>query len=176
MDFQTVIRSRRSCRSYTGEAPEMRALGQILEAGCSAPVGRRKYEDVSLTVIQNKALLSAISENAKAVLGMEQDPLYGAPVMILVSVRETEGQILPVKIADAACVMENMHLQATELGLGSCYIWSATQAIQQNPELLYRLELQDGFWPVSALIVGSGVMTAEERGSAFGRIKTNYLD
>lgn len=176
MEFQTVVANRRSCRIYEERQIDSQDLGRILEAGSAAPIGRRKYEDVQITVVQNPEMLKHISENAKAVMGSDTDPLYGAPTMLIVSVREQDGQIAPVKIADAACVVENMHLQASELGLGSCYIWSATQAINQNIELLYKLNLQDGFWPVSSLIVGYGAATLEERGPAFGRIKINYID
>ena len=85
--------------------------------------------------------------------GMEQ-LADGAPCLILVSVREQQGQLRPVDVANAACVVENMHLAATDLGLGSCYLWGVVQTMSQSLDIMYKLGLQEGFWPVSAVAVG----------------------
>ena len=116
MEFMDTILTRQSCRDYAPEQIDQRQLGEILRAGCAAPIGRKKFETVQLTVIQDPALLELITQNAKKVLNdPDANPLYGAPTMILVSVKEQEGQIPPTGIANAACVVENMHLAATDL-------------------------------------------------------------
>lgn len=177
MEFRETLLRRRSCRSYQNKPVEPRALGMILEAANAAPVGRKLYENVQLTVVRNKALLEAMTENFRKLTGKEDlDPLYGAPALIVVSVRENQGQIHPVDVANVACVMENMHLQATELGLGSCYLFGIMETLNQSLELLYKLELQEGFWPVSALAVGWPVEEASLREATIKRIHTNFID
>lgn len=177
MEFMDTILTRQSCRDYAPEQIDQRQLGEILRAGCAAPIGRKKFETVQLTVIQDPALLELITQNAKKVLNdPDANPLYGAPTMILVSVKEQEGQIPPTGIANAACVVENMHLQATELGLGSCYLWGFIETLDQSLELLYRLKLQDGFWPVSALALGYPTEEAQPRTPTVRRIHTELID
>ncbi|MBR5390424.1 MAG: nitroreductase family protein [Clostridia bacterium] len=177
MEFRDAMLARHSCRAYTDQPVDQRALGMVLEAANAAPIGRRRYENVHLTVIRDKALLRDITENARNVLGDPQaDPLYGAPVMILVSVREEEGQISPVNIANAACVVENMHLAAADLGLGSCYIWGAVQTMLQSFDLLYKLRLDEGFWPVSALILGHEAETRPARTPTVKTLELRFLD
>ena len=177
MEFREVLLRRQSCRSYQKTPVEARALGTVLEAGNAAPVGRRLYENIQLTVVQNGKLLADITENFQKRTGESgRDPLYGAPCLILVSVREQQGQLRPVDVANAACVVENMHLQATELGLGSCYLWGFIETLDQSMELLYRLKLQDGFWPVSALALGYPTEEAQPRTPTVRRIHTELID
>ena len=55
-------------------------------------------------------------------------PLYGAPVLILISAPKE----LPNSPFNAALAAENMLIEATELGLGSCFIMSLTRALDGN--------------------------------------------
>ena len=89
--------------------------------------------------------------------------------------QEEQGQIPPMMLASAACVVENMHLAATGLGLGSVYLGSI-QAVNNSLEVLYRLRLRDGFWPVLALAVGEARDPAEKRAVPMTRIFTNIIE
>ncbi len=53
-------------------------------------------------------------------------------------------------------VTNQMHLAATNLGLGSVYMWGALESMRLFPELDHTdvLELPDGFEPLIALAVG----------------------
>lgn len=176
MEFMDTILTRQSCRDYAPEQIDQRQLGEILRAGCAAPIGRKKFETVQLTVIQDPALLELITQNAKKVLNdPDANPLYGAPTMILVSVKEQEGQIPPTGIANAACVVENMHLAATDLGLGSCYLWGVVQTMSQSLDIMYKLGLQEGFWPVSAVAVGHSRTHLEKREVPLKKLVTNFI-
>ena len=53
------------------------------------------------------------------------DFTYGAPMLVLAANRRGYGNAM----ADCALAMENMFLQATAMGLGSCYI---NYEIQRN--------------------------------------------
>ena len=176
MEFRDTLFARHSCRAYADTPVEERQLGMVLEAANAAPIGKKKYENVQLTVIRDKAVLDAITQNARQRLGdPEADPLYGAPVVIVVSVREMEGQITPVSIANAACVMENMHLAATDLGLGSCYLWGVVQTMLDSFDLLYKLDLQEGFWPVSALALGVEREAQPAKTPTVKKLHTNFI-
>lgn len=46
---------------------------------------------------------------------------------------------------DAACIIENMMLEATNLGLGCCYIWGYLPKLRANSVLLKKLDLANEF-------------------------------
>ena len=176
MEWNKLMCTRKSCREYVDEQITTAQLKALLEAGCAAPIARGKFEQVQLTVVQNKELLDMIDAAAKQSYGDENfSCTRGAPTVIVVSVQEVEGQIAPNMIASAACVVQNMHLAATDLGLGSVYLGSI-QAISGSFEVMYKLKLQDGFWPVAALAVGIATEPAEERAVPMTKIYTNIVE
>ncbi len=176
MEWNELMLTRKSCREYTDVQLTESQLKAILQAGCAAPVARGKFEQVQLTVVQDKKLLELIDTAAKAAYGDDSfSCTRGAPTVIIVSVQEDQGQISPMMIASAGCVVENMHLAATDLGLGSVYLGSI-QAVNNSFEVLYKLKLQDGFWPVSALAVGNAKEPAEKRDVPMTKIFTNIVE
>ncbi|MBR5537638.1 MAG: nitroreductase family protein [Clostridia bacterium] len=176
MEWNKLMATRKSCREYTDEQITDEQLKAILKAGCAAPVARGKFEQVQMTVVQDKALLDLIDTAAKAGYGDENfSCTRGAPTVIVVSVAEEQGQISPMMIASAGCVVQNMHLAATDLGLGSVYLGSI-QAVNNSFEVLYKLKLKDGFWPVAALAVGNAKEPAEERAIPMTKIFTNIIE
>ena len=176
MEWNELMLTRKSCREYTDVQLTAEQLQAVLQAGCAAPIARGKFEQVQLTVVQDKKLLDLIDTAAKAAYGDENfSCTRGAPTVIVVSVQEVDGQIAPNMIASAGCVVQNMHLAATDLGLGSVYLGSI-QAISGSFEVMYKLKLQDGFWPVAALAVGIAVEPAEERAVPMTKIFTNIVE
>ena len=146
--FDTLY-SRRSVRSYTGESATDEELREILRSAFAAPVGRARYDTLHLTVITDKDYLSRW-ENACG-----GKPFYGAPTVILVS-SEMAGtpEQDNVRYSNAAIVVQNMALAATEFGLGSCHIWGAVRTLNVSPELLLELDLPEGKVPCCAIIIG----------------------
>ena len=175
MEWNQLMCLRRSCREYTDVQLTEEQLNAVLKAGCAAPIARGKFEQVQLTVVKDKALLDLIDTAAKAGYGDENfSCTRGAPTVIVVSVQEVDGQIAPNMIASAGCVVQNMHLAATDLGLGSVYLGSI-QAVNNSFEVLYKLKLKDGFWPVAALAVGNAKEPAQEREIPADKIYTNII-
>ena len=176
MEWKELMLTRKSCREYTDVQLTAEQLQAVLQAGCAAPIARGKFEQVQLTVVQDKKLLELIDTAAKAAYGDETfSCTRGAPTVIVVSVQEVDGQIAPNMIASAGCVVQNMHLAATDLGLGSVYLGSI-QAVTGSLEVLYKMKLQDGFWPVAALAVGNAVTPAEKREVPMTKIFTNIVE
>lgn len=154
MELLEAITLRKSTRSYKEEQIGDEALATVLNAGCAAPVGMGAYDSVHLTVIQNADLLDKITiAAAKAFNNPKAKPFYGAPTVIIVSSTENK-KAASVEAANAGCIIENMSLAATDLGLGSVYLMGFLLAFSADNELLKELNLPEGFRPVSAIALG----------------------
>lgn len=151
MELQHALNQRKSVRSYTGELPTKEQLQAVLDAAYEAPVGMGKYDGIHLTIVTNKELLGKIDANAAKFFGNpEAHPLYGAPMLIVVS-SDAEGNVASANVGD---IIQNMSLAAVEQGVGSCYIYGATAALAQNGELLTALQLPEGFKPLGSIVLG----------------------
>ena len=141
MNTLQAIENRKSVRSYLDQPIEQEKIKTIARAGMMAagtPMAGRVY----LNVISNKELLRKISAGTKERMRKSQnpklmkiaendayDPLYHAPVAIVVSVDiDDHPEIMSMAIQNAACAAQNMLIAATDLGLGSCYLMTPTMA------------------------------------------------
>lgn len=179
MNTLDALFSRKSVRSYTGEQITAEELEVILKSAYAAPIGMGKYEDMHLTVIQNPKLLDRIDAAAAAMFGdRSRHPLYNAPTLIVVSSRAPEaGNIMMENLAfsNAAIVVHNMALAATEMGLGACYIWGATAAVLQNQDLIAELNLPEKFVPCCAVSLGKTDEVYSVREIPADRITKNVI-
>lgn len=161
MDVSEAIRKRKSVRAYLDKPVPEENLAKIVEAGRWAP----NAGEYQISVIRNAGLRQRINDRAhdamvhskieflrKRVSLPGYQPLYGAPVLILLS-GPTEG---PHSTANAALAAENMILEATGLGLGSCYVVSPTLALngEQNRDLAQEAGIPDGYTLQCGVIVG----------------------
>ena len=172
MELTQAIFTRCSCRSFTAEAVSEEQLKAVLAAANAAPVGMGAYGTVHLTVIRNKEFLAGLSAATREFMKRDGDPIYGAPVLVLVSAKP--GMPPTIEFQNTGTIIENMMLTATDLGLGSVYLGSI-QAVNNSFEVLYKLKLKDGFWPVAALAVGNAKEAAEEREIPVDKIYTNII-
>ena len=100
--FDTIC-SRKSVRSYTGENITEEELTKILKAGDASPVGMGQYDNMHITIIKNKELLKQIDEAGARMFGKpDMHPLYGAPMLILVSTKKPEQNMENVSYSNAA--------------------------------------------------------------------------
>lgn len=153
MDIFKTIATRRSTRKFTERQISDADLQTILKAGWAAPIGHSAYNKMQLNVIQDKDVLEKLDVHCTAAWGNPNYHMfYQAPTLIVVSGYTAEDE--DVRIADTGCVMENMHLAATALGLGSIYLWAMVRRIPQDPEFIKLLGLPEGFAPLSVLAVG----------------------
>ena len=107
--------NRRSIRSFTGEAVPMEKLNQIIMAGLSSAssCAARPWE---LIVIRDK---DKLIEMSGCRLKGSSRMLAGADAAIVVVGDEERSDVW---IEDCSVVMANMHLMASALGVGSCWI------------------------------------------------------
>ena len=66
-------------------------------------------------------------------------------------------------------------LAATEKGVGSVYLLAATEAITENPDVLAKLELPEGFKPIGSLGLGYAAVEMQPRELTF-KIEMNSID
>jgi FMN reductase [NAD(P)H] len=137
VNVSDAVLKRRSIRSYQDKPVLDDDLAKILKAGQWAP----NAGEYNLSVIRNKDLIARINERTLEAMRNSGNeflmgraalpgylPLYGAPVVIFLS-GPTEMAITQLNCAVA---VENMLLQATELGLGSVFLRSPSYALN-NP-------------------------------------------
>jgi len=176
METLKTICSRKSVRAYTGEAPTMEEMNQIMKAAYAAPVGMAKYDTLQLTIVVNKEYLAKLDAAAGAFFGdPNRHPLYGAPMLVIVSSVLTGSPADNVAHANGACIVENMALEAVDLGIGSVHIYGAIAALNQNPDLVAELKLPEGHSPICAIALGKTTETYEEREIPDKRIKTELF-
>lgn len=176
MNTLEAIYSRRSIRNFNGEAITENELAEILKAAYAAPVGRAMYDTLSLTVISNKEVLSKWEKHMATVTGNpDMHPFYGAPTIILVSSAMPSAPMSNVNYSNAATVVHNMALAATELGVGACHIWGAVGVLNGNAELVKELKVPEGMTLCCAIALGHFDGKYELREIEDNRIKTEYV-
>lgn len=176
MNTLETIYSRKSIRSFNGESIAEAELNEILKTAYAAPVGRAMYDTLSLTVVTNKELLSKWEKvMANAVGNPDMQPFYGAPTVILVTSVIGEGPMSNVNYSNAATVVQNMALAATELGVGACHIWGAVGILNANADLKAELKVPEGMIPCCAIALGKTDEKYEMRDIPENRIKTEYV-
>ncbi|MDR3343892.1 MAG: nitroreductase family protein [Treponema sp.] len=150
METLKALALRKSTRSFKSEQIKKEELNEIIRAGRLAPIAGGVYQNVHLTVIQKKELIDRINDVARIATGNDNiSANYGAPTFIVVSVKAIRG----AEKANAGCVVENMLLAATDLGLGSVYTWTIN-FIHDNADVMSSLGLPADFLPVSGVAIG----------------------
>lgn len=158
MDAIQAILSRKSTRSYKDTPISEEALNTILEAGMSAPVGSGAYDSLHLTVVQDRKLFAeinaAVSDMIFKMLGKHMNKSFGAPAMIFVSSKP--AMMSSLEYANAACVLENMAIAATSMGIDNIVWGGAAAAVAQNAELSEKLGIPAGFKSLLCISLGYG--------------------
>lgn len=167
--------SRKSIRTYNGKNVTESELNEILKAAYAAPVGRALYDTLNITVISNRDYLNRWEDYCESASGYR--PFYGAPTVVLVSsaIPSTDLNSVNVNFSNAAIIVQNMAIAATELGVGSCHIWGAIRDLNDNEALLNELNLPEGMVPCCAIILGHTDEKYELREIPENRIKTNFI-
>lgn len=166
--------SRKSIRNFNGESITETELKEILKAAYAAPVGRARYDTLSLTVISNKELLAKWEKLTATAFGdSNMHPFYGAPTLILVSSEVGDASMNNVNYSNAAIVVHNMAIAATELGVGACHIWGAIRSL--NDEIQEELKIPEGMVPCCAIALGQTDEKYKLREIEENRINTYFI-
>lgn len=120
-----LLKHRRSCRFFTDQPVDKETLDQILEAGIYAPSGENKQE-TKILVIQDRETIHNLSVISGVFDGnMVSDAFYQAQTILLV-VSDSSSHTF---VEDGSLVMGNLMNAAHALGLGSCWIHWAREAL-----------------------------------------------
>jgi nitroreductase len=114
MTFTDLILKRRSTRKFTDEPVTKEELDQILHAALLAPTSMNR-KPCNFMVVERKETLEMLSQ-AK---DHGADLIKGADKAIVVI---ADTLIADTWIEDSSIALTYMHLMATELDLGSCWV------------------------------------------------------
>ena len=153
------LRTRRSCRSYESRQITEEELQQVLEAGTYAPTGMGMQSPV-IVAVQSPKYRQAVMELNQLARGMEGDPYYGAPTILLVLADPGRGTC----VEDGSCVLCTMMDAAHALGLSSCWIHGEKEMFQlpEGKALLKEWGLPENLRGVGSLALGYGDGPAPE--------------
>ena len=145
------ILERRSIRKYKEKEVPEELIDEIVKAGTYAPSGMNRQSPI-IVAITNKEIRDKLSKINAKIMGVETDPFYGAPVVIVVLANKN----VPTYIYDGSLVMENMMLAANSLGLGTCWIHRAKEEFEteEGKEILKSLGIKGEYEGIGNCILG----------------------
>ncbi len=145
------IKTRRSCRSYKPDMVPQDVLEKIVEAGTWAATGMGRQSPMILAVT-DKNLRDRLSRMNAAVMGRDQDPFYGAPVVLVVLADKN----VPTHVYDGSLVMGNLMLAAHALGVSSCWIHRAKEELEseEGKAILRELGIEGEWEGIGHCILG----------------------
>ena len=167
-DTLTTLKTRRSCRAYKPDHVEEEKLNAIIEAGTYAATGMGKQSPIIL-VIKDQAIRDQLAKLNAAAMGMDIDPFYGAPELLVV----LANKAMPTYIYDGSLVMGNMMNAAADLGVASCWIHRAKEEFEskEGKAILKQLGIEGDYEGIGNLILG---YAAKPAGNAAPR-KADYI-
>ena len=144
MDFLELAKRRHSSRAYDARPVEREKVDRIVEAAHVAPTASNR-QPVRLAVVEGAEALARLGAAGN---------LHGAPLAIVVCAdhgrswkRSFDG--LDAALIDASILADHMMMEATDLGLGTCWICAFDPAVASR-----ALELPATLEPVSILAAG----------------------
>ncbi|MDE6888530.1 MAG: nitroreductase [Eubacterium sp.] len=148
---QRTIFARRSTRSYKPDMVPKETLERILKAGTYAASGMNHQSPIILAVT-NRDMRDKLSAMNAKILGKDDDPFYGAPVVLVV----LADKDMPTYLYDGSLVIGNMMLAAEELGIASCWVHRAKEEFASNEgkEILASLGIEGNYEGIGHLVLG----------------------
>ena len=112
-----AIKERRSIRRFKADQITDEELKTVLEAGTWAATGHGTQEPFIIAV-QNPEVCAQLRKMNAEIMGVESDPYYGAPTIVIVLAPESNVN----GVKDGSLILGNMMLAAHSIGLSSCWI------------------------------------------------------
>lgn len=155
MNTIEAILKRKSTRLYKNIQISEENLNLILKAGMQAPLALGAYDSVHLTIVQDEQFLNeigdAVTDMMEKVLGKRVNKNFGAPTMIIVSTKTSK---LPgMDYANAACILENMLIAATSLGIDNVMCAGCVNIMKQE-HYKNKLQIPKDYEPIMCAYFG----------------------
>jgi nitroreductase len=150
MNVSEAIRKRYSCRHYQDRSLEQDTLNIILEAARQAP-SAKNLQDWRFVVVTEKESRKAIAAAANNQTFLENAGAILVACTVSDHVMRCGQAVGPI---DVAIALEHISLQATELGLATCWIGSfypdKIRAVVGIPDNVTVIELMALGYPADA--------------------------
>lgn len=162
------MKTRRSIRKYKPDMIPEDVLNRIIEAGTYAATGMGKQSPIIIAVT-NKEIRDKFSKMNAEIMGVDSDPFYGAPVVLIVLADKAR----PTYVYDGSLVMGNLMLAAHAEGIGSCWIHRAKEEFEsaEGKAFLKSLGIEGDYEGIGQCVLG---YTDGEEPKAMPR-KENYV-
>ena len=141
-----TINERRSIRAYRNEQISKEDLDTILNAGTYAPSGMGQQASM-LVAVQDPTIIAQMSGLNAKVMGMDLDPFYGAPTVVVVFADSNRMTF----IEDGSLVIGNMMLAAASIGIDSCWIHRAKETFETEEGKAFKKQ-----WGIPDSYIGIG--------------------
>ena len=158
---------RRSIRKYKEEQITREDMDAVIRAGVCAASGKNGQSAI-IVAVQDKETRDVLSRLNAAVLGVNSDPFYGAPTVLIVLADANSS----FAVQDGSLVMGNLMNAANAIGLGSCWINRAREvfATEEGKALLKKWGIE-GEW----LGIGNCILGYPAEAPAMKKRKENYV-
>ena len=143
MEFEKVIRERKSTRLFSDKKVEKEVLDKILEAGRLAPTAKN-VQPFKIIVVKSEEGLKKIDKCTPC--------RYKAPVVLIVCGDVEKAYVkddTPMYVMDASIVNTHMMLEATNIGVDNIWI-----EYFDTDKLINEFELPSNLKPVCLLPIG----------------------
>ena len=162
------MKTRRSIRKYKPDMIPEDVLNRIIEAGTYAATGMGKQSPIIIAVT-NKEIRDKFSKMNAEIMGVDSDPFYGTPVVLIVLADKAR----PTYVYDGSLVMGNLMLAAHAEGIGSCWIHRAKEEFEsaEGKAFLKSLGIEGDYEGIGHCVLG---YTDGEEPKAMPR-KENYV-
>lgn len=162
------MKTRRSIRKYKPDMIPEDMLNRIIEAGTYAATGMGKQSPIIIAVT-NKEIRDKFSKMNAEIMGVDSDPFYGAPVVLIVLADKARLTY----VYDGSLVMGNLMLAAHAEGIGSCWIHRAKEEFEsaEGKAFLKSLGIEGDYEGIGHCVLG---YTDGEEPKAMPR-KENYV-
>ena len=167
MEVLEAIKGRRSVRAFKEQSVTDQTIEKLIEAATWAP-SAGNVQPWEFVIVKNPETKRKLSEAA-----FNQSFLEQAPILIIVCANETKSAQRYGKrgatlycIQDTAAAIQNIHLTAFSMGLGTCWIGAF-----EETEVGDILRVPSGIRPFAIIPVGyPDENPAPRRRRAFGEI------
>lgn len=123
-----VLETRRSCRNFDPEKMVSEEdLNAIIKAGTYAATGMGKQSPIIIAVTNKELRDKIATENAK-IMGVDSDPFYGAPIILIVLADKN----VRTHVYDGSLVLGNLMNAAESLGVSSIWIHRAKEEFESE--------------------------------------------
>jgi len=148
-DALSVIHSRKSVRSFTGQSVTKDALDKIVRAGMAAPTAVNK-QPWAFVVTTDRKTLDALAAGFPYAKMLDK---AGAAIIVCAIPEKAYERNLELAVIDSTCASENILLAAEALGLGA--VWTAAYPYKDRMEIVRKaLNIPQDIIPLNVIPVG----------------------